>query len=477
MLKSKSILPPTRISLLIRFEKEGINLEMKIYRVEGEDIKPLSKTHYGIFTDGDVYIVDLGIKVFVWKGNKSSPGEAFIGAFFTKMMVKERPKKAHVFHVQQGEEPQEFLDLFDRFINVKEGSVPSTLAKPSVEFDKKMYLISSSEYEEPLIALPLKKENLWSDHVIMVDAFHKIFIWIGNNSKHQERYLGRSIARILWRERAGRPKIIVLDEGDESKDFFAVFEEPITVREEVISEPEPIVEAEVISEPEPIPEAEVALESETYPGILTKPVIKLERKMYLVSEERSEEDPLIELPLDKDNLQSERVVIIDASDKIYVWLGKTSHPQDRYLGAGMARRLWREKAGRAKIITLDEGSETREFSEFLKELVSVKEKPATEISVKPDIRYERKMYLVLREKGEEDPLEEIPLDKDNLQSEWVVLIDASDKIYVWIGKTSNPQDRYFGAGMARRLWREKAGRAKIITLDEGSETEEFLTLF
>ena len=56
----------------------------------------------------------------------------------------------------------------------------------------------------------------------------------------------------------------------------------------------------------------------------------------------------------------------------------------------------------------------------------------------------------------------------------VYLLDAESTIYVWIGSKCSVDEKTSGAASARTLDQERGGAAKIITVDESQETQDFL---
>ncbi|MFX1354191.1 MAG: hypothetical protein ACFFGP_09545 [Promethearchaeota archaeon] len=56
----------------------------------------------------------------------------------------------------------------------------------------------------------------------------------------------------------------------------------------------------------------------------------------------------------------------------------------------------------------------------------------------------------------------------------VYLLDDQKTIYVWIGSKCSVDEKTSGAAQARKLDQERGGAAKIITVDEGLESGEFL---
>ncbi|MBD3254951.1 MAG: hypothetical protein GF383_07645 [Candidatus Lokiarchaeota archaeon] len=80
-----------------------------------------------------------------------------------------------------------------------------------------------------------------------------------------------------------------------------------------------------------------------------------------------------------------------------------------------------------------------------------------------------RMKLFLINKGE---LNEI--SKPIFSTGDVYLLDDERTIYVWIGSKCSVDEKTTGAAQARSLDQERGGAAKIITVDQGQETPEFL---
>jgi len=80
-----------------------------------------------------------------------------------------------------------------------------------------------------------------------------------------------------------------------------------------------------------------------------------------------------------------------------------------------------------------------------------------------------KLYLI--NKGE---LNEI--NKSVFSAGDVYLVDDENTIYVWIGNKCSVDEKTTGAANARKLDQERGGAAKIITIDQGQETPEFLKI-
>ncbi len=81
------------------------------------------------------------------------------------------------------------------------------------------------------------------------------------------------------------------------------------------------------------------------------------------------------------------------------------------------------------------------------------------------------MKLFLINKGELNQI-----NKTVFSSGDVYLVDDENTIYVWIGTKCSVDEKTTGAANARKLDQERGGAAKIITIDQGQETPEFLKL-
>ena len=81
------------------------------------------------------------------------------------------------------------------------------------------------------------------------------------------------------------------------------------------------------------------------------------------------------------------------------------------------------------------------------------------------------MKVFLINKGELNQI-----NKTVFSSGDVYLIDNETTIYVWIGAKCSVDEKTTGAANARKLDQERGGAAKIITIDQGQETPEFLKL-
>ena len=67
-------------------------------------------------------------------------------------------------------------------------------------------------------------------------------------------------------------------------------------------------------------------------------------------------------------------------------------------------------------------------------------------------------------------------DKNILTSGDAYIVDDNTKIWIWLGKHCSVDEKGSAAMLAKKLDDERGGSAKIITIEQGEELSEFLTL-
>ena len=175
------------------------------------------------FYNGDVYIVDDGMQIYVWTGSKSSVDEKFAGAFISKQMDLERRDFPKLTHVEEGREPPGLLALLPGTLTVKDGGETGLLVPPPEEpkHEPKLYRIDRESGQT--IEVPLKKESLDGEDSFVLDAGIKIWVWRGAQSSMMEKFEAAKMGRDLDASRAYTPETEVIDEGNEPASFWKYF--------------------------------------------------------------------------------------------------------------------------------------------------------------------------------------------------------------------------------------------------------------
>jgi hypothetical protein len=200
--------------------------EMKIFRVEQGELVEMPEA-FSEFTRGDSYLVDVGLKLYCWIGSESSVDEKFLTSVSSVLLDQSRGGDADIDTEDEGEESQEFRDLFETFSVVEGDQAASILKKPPpTTFANKMYRIAGETFEEVELArVPLSKSNLDSGNCYIVETLDWIYLWIGKESSAKEKFKANIVARKIRSDRGSRPKVLRIEEGQQlTQEFEEAFE-------------------------------------------------------------------------------------------------------------------------------------------------------------------------------------------------------------------------------------------------------------
>ncbi|MFX1562758.1 MAG: hypothetical protein ACFFDP_05580 [Promethearchaeota archaeon] len=171
------------------------------------------------FGDGDCYLVDTGTSTYLWVGKKATPDEKLIGTL-TSTIPGRSGSIPHLITIEQGEEPEEFLELFGGKIIITDFDTEGILQRASIkQREFKLFRVHIDGESNLFFEVPRKKSSLGSDDVFLLDTFNKIFIWQGKDSTEMERRTAKDIAQRYDDERTGTQEIISVPEGKETQEF------------------------------------------------------------------------------------------------------------------------------------------------------------------------------------------------------------------------------------------------------------------
>jgi hypothetical protein len=98
----------------------------KIFRiVQGELLEQEANGTHTVFLDGDCYLVDAGLNIFLWIGQKSTVDERFAVSYFAKALKRRRGDIPRVFRIEQGDETDSFLKTLPGKLEVQAGGSES----------------------------------------------------------------------------------------------------------------------------------------------------------------------------------------------------------------------------------------------------------------------------------------------------------------------------------------------------------------
>ncbi len=196
-------------------------VSMKLYHVEGKELKPMDVSDQVTFLDGDVYVVDTDDKIWIWIGKDAGVEEGTVAAWISNKMDKERDGLPDVMTITQGEEPEEFKAALS--FTVVDGDTPGFLVPAKLDMvEFKMYRVHSAA-ETPnwddaeVMEVPLDRKSLKSNDVFVIDGNEVIYCWIGKGASREERFEGQKLLQKIDADRQYLPIQVTITEGEGTK--------------------------------------------------------------------------------------------------------------------------------------------------------------------------------------------------------------------------------------------------------------------
>ncbi len=178
------------------------------------------------------------------------------------------------------------------------------------------------------------------------------------------------------------------------------------------------------------------------------------------------------------------VYLLDEERTIFVWIGSKCSVDEKTTGAASARKLDQERGGAAKIITVDEGQETKDFLKIVASMGAMKivEQNIAKTMLKDVVtgdwayfaEHKNVLYRVSSEEFEDInamKMIQVPFSKDSLSSEDSFVADLGNKVYIWQGKACNVKEKVKAGQWARQIDAERAGVQNETIFEEGDDAE------
>ncbi|MHA1913228.1 MAG: hypothetical protein ACW986_18785 [Promethearchaeota archaeon] len=178
------------------------------------------------------------------------------------------------------------------------------------------------------------------------------------------------------------------------------------------------------------------------------------------------------------------VYILDAEKTIYVWIGNKCSVDEKTAGAAQARTLDQQRGGAAKIITVDQGFETKDFLSLIAPMgvMKIVEKNYAKTLLK-DVttgdwagfhEWKNILYRVSSEEFEDInamKMIQVPFSKNSLESEDCFVADLGNKVYIWQGNSCTVKERVKAGQWARSIDADRAGLQQETIYEEGDDNE------
>jgi len=184
---------------------------------------------------GDVFILDNGLKIYQFNGAKAGPMEKQKGAAITRSLKEERKSQPVIYVVEEadkGGDADEFWKVLGGRGSIKtaeEGGSDELAEKESSKVRRLMHLSDASgkmEFKQLSEGNAIKKSQFISDDVMIFDAGHEVFVWVGKGASKEEKKnaLGFAQTYLTNFKRPAYIPITRVQEAGETPDFLTALQ-------------------------------------------------------------------------------------------------------------------------------------------------------------------------------------------------------------------------------------------------------------
>ena len=195
---------------------------LKIWRIEKSQLKKWPESKYGIFYEGDSFIVLKknnmeDINAHVWIGCESTPDETGLASFKLLQLDNYFNKNTNIYYESQGYESELFLSYF-QYISILKGGIKEDEEKEETkQYQPRLFHIRSSGSNVKSKQVPINQKSIYTGDVYLFDLGLKLFNWRGIKSNGYEKFHGAVLAEKIKSKRNNKINIITIDEGMNSK--------------------------------------------------------------------------------------------------------------------------------------------------------------------------------------------------------------------------------------------------------------------
>ncbi|CAL1537095.1 unnamed protein product [Lymnaea stagnalis] len=322
--------------------------KVEIWRIENFEMVPIESVHYGEFYGGDCYVIFYTYTVqgreayiiYYWLGLKSTSDEQGAAALMAVQLDDKYNGKPVQVRVVQYKEPPHFMALFGGKMVIFEGGKAGwtkgkvTSGGQDYEGPGDKYMLQvrgTSSLTCKAIQVPLRASSLNSNDVFVIFTKNAVYSWAGKGCTGDEREMAKNIA-------ARSPRTLTnVFEGQEKPDFWNV----LGGKEDYASDKILQVSPDEGSHPPRLFQLSNA-----------KGFISVEEIHDFVQSDLIEDD----------------VMILDAWECVYIWLGKNSNKVEREASQKCAIDYLRsDPSGRdvdTAILSVKQGFEPPSFTGF-----------------------------------------------------------------------------------------------------------------
>ncbi|CAI2386415.1 unnamed protein product [Moneuplotes crassus] len=432
--------------------------------VEEVEERPLKRSH---LESDNVFILELEKAIYVWCGKEASQEEKNKAFKTARSFIKDnnKPKGTSVVKVPERSEDSVFKSFFSDFycfqaINF-ESEVSATDQMEELYLNKQMsnvevnigvasFIKTYIVEDEKLVELDEEENGIfYENNVYVIDVKDSserryLYLWVGTKKtlhefQHCEKYFGE-----LTENSIGDDTVRVrMRKGKESSKFLALFERGVVIQEGGRNEE------------------------------------NVNKQIYCIYSPFGKEPKAIELnTFDNLYLNSGNVYYLITPDntKLYKWIGNGSNDKEKEF----APKILLEGK---EVIETNEGEETEEFwqtffdQDTKPEGLCVYQKKSTDIrSIEP------RLFLVSNEGGSFQVEEIYNFGQEDLDHEDIMILDAYDTLFIWMGNESNAFEQKKGMELCSFyiemcVNNGRENELNIEEITEGNESAFFKSFF
>ncbi|XP_019871932.1 gelsolin [Aethina tumida] len=447
------------------FENAGKKEGIEIWRIENFKPVPYPTNDYGKFYTGDSYIILKTSKslrdwdLFFWLGKETTQDESGSAAILTVALDDQLGGGPIEYREIQEHESQKFLSLFPRGIRYLPGGVTSGFNTYVETKETRLFHVKGKRNVRVKQVTPNISSMNQGDCFIL-DTGDLIYVYIGEKSRNIEKIKAIEAAQAVRdQDHAGKLKIEIVDQYSPEEDYSNFFNALGGGSRSAV--PDATDDDDQLFE----------LEEEN--------VISL----YQVSDASGNLDvkKVGEKPLEQSMLDSDDCFILDTGAIVFVWIGKGCTPQERRESMNIADKFLKSKNRPqwTKIQRIIQGTEPGAFTQYFVKWRATTDRKKTLVradSTLSDADWEpRLIHAMIPTKGGKFKIEELfDFTQSDLNEDDIMLLDHGPKLFVWIGKGADEEERAQCDKLAQNYVKSLARSGVVIkTVHQGQEPADF----
>ncbi|NP_033158.2 scinderin isoform 2 [Mus musculus] len=468
-------------------------LHVKGRRVVRATEVPLS---WESFNKGDCFIIDLGTEIYQWCGSSCNKYERLKASQVAiGIRDNERKGRSQLIVVEEGSEPSELMKVLGRKPELPDGdNDDDVVADISNRKMAKLYMVSdaSGSMKVTLVAEenPFSMGMLLSEECFILDhgAAKQIFVWKGKNANPQERKTAMKTAEEFLQKMkySTNTQIQVLPEGGETPIFKQFFKD---WKDKDQSDGfGKVYITEKVAQIKQIPFDASKLHS--------SPQMAAQHNMVDdgsggVEIWRVENSGRVQIdPSSYGEFYGGDCYIIlytyPRGQIIYTWQGANATRDELTMSAFLTVQLDRSLGGQAVQVRVSQGKEPAHLLSLFKDKPLIIYKNGTSKKEGQAPAPPTRLFQVRRNLASITrivEIEEVPgeFTQDDLAEDDVMLLDAWEQIFIWIGKDANEVEKKESVKSAKMyLETDPSGRDKrtpIVIIKQGHEPPTFTGWF